>query len=76
MEALGKHFTGLAYHEADFLSRTNKEFVRTLFPETPIYATLFNAQVQATIEQLANQVNQLIVCLQRLASNIKSRRSL
>ena len=34
-EALGRHFTGLTYQEADRLSRENKEFIRTLFPQDP-----------------------------------------
>jgi arginine N-succinyltransferase len=48
-EALGRHFTGLSYQEADRLSRQNKEFIRTLFPQDPIYATLLPAQAQALI---------------------------
>ena len=38
-EAYGRRFTGLSYREADRLSRSNKEFVRSLFPDE-IYATL------------------------------------
>ena len=51
-EALGRHFTGLSYQEADRLSRENKEFIRTLFPQDPIYATLLPAQAQALIGQV------------------------
>ena len=46
-EALGRHFTGLSYQEADRLSRQNKEFIRTLFPQDPIYASLLPPAAQA-----------------------------
>ena len=39
-EALGRHFTDLSYSEADRLEEANKEFIRGLFPEGEIYATL------------------------------------
>jgi arginine N-succinyltransferase len=51
-EALGRHFTGLSYQEADRLSRENKEFIRTLFPQDPIYASLLPANAQALIGQV------------------------
>jgi arginine N-succinyltransferase len=51
-EALGRHFTGLTYQEADRLSQTNKEFIRALFPQDPIYATLLPPHVQALIGQV------------------------
>ncbi len=51
-EALGRKFTGLTYQEADRLSQTNKEFIRALFPQDPIYATLLPPHVQALIGQV------------------------
>jgi arginine N-succinyltransferase len=51
-ESLGRHFTGLSYQEADRLSRVNKEFIRTLFPQDPIYASLLPAGAQALIGQV------------------------
>ncbi len=48
-EALGRRFTGLSYQEADRISSTNKEFIRTLFPQDPIYTCLLPAPVQAII---------------------------
>ncbi|HEY4395655.1 MAG TPA: arginine N-succinyltransferase [Polyangia bacterium] len=51
-ESLGRKFTGLTYQEADRLSQTNKEFIRALFPQDPIYATLLPAHVQALIGQV------------------------
>jgi arginine N-succinyltransferase len=51
-EALGRRFTGLTYQEADALSRHNKEFIRALFPQDPLYATLLPANVQALIGEV------------------------
>ncbi|MBI4313875.1 MAG: arginine N-succinyltransferase [Candidatus Omnitrophica bacterium] len=45
-EAMGRHFTGLSYHRADRLSISNKEFILSLFPKSPIYATLFPQAIQ------------------------------
>jgi arginine N-succinyltransferase len=55
-EYLGKHFTGLTYQEADKLSHTNKEFIISLFPQTPIYATLLPADVRALIGEVGEEV--------------------
>jgi arginine N-succinyltransferase len=51
-EALGRRFTGLSYQEADRLSRENKEFIRALFPQDPVYATLLSPDAQAQIGQV------------------------
>jgi arginine N-succinyltransferase len=48
-EALGRRFTGLDYLEADRISKTNKEFIRGLFPSGLIYANLFDAEAQQVI---------------------------
>ena len=47
-EAVGRRFTGLSYREADRLSRSNKEFIKGLFPDS-IYATLLDEEAQALI---------------------------
>jgi arginine N-succinyltransferase len=47
-EAYGHRFTGLSYREADRLSRSNKEFVRSLFPGE-VYATLLSPEAQRVI---------------------------
>ena len=51
-ESLGHRFTGLTYQEADRLSQTNKEFIRALFPQDPIYTTLLPPHVQALIGEV------------------------
>lgn len=45
-ESLGRKFTGLTYQEADRLSRENKEFIRALFPQDPLYVSLLPQNVQ------------------------------
>ena len=51
-ESLGRRFTGLTYQEADRLSHKNKEFIRALFPQDPLYATLLPTHVQRLIGQV------------------------
>jgi arginine N-succinyltransferase len=51
-EHLGRHFTGLTYQEADKLSKSNKEFIRTLFPQGLIYTALLPREVRAVIGQV------------------------
>ncbi|RAL22189.1 arginine N-succinyltransferase [Lujinxingia litoralis] len=48
-ECLGANFTELEYREADQLSRQNVEFIRSLFPQTPIYTALLPAHVREKI---------------------------
>ncbi len=45
----GKRFTGLSYQEADKLSKDNKEFIKSLFPQGMVYTSLFPPEVQAEI---------------------------
>jgi arginine N-succinyltransferase len=51
-ECLGRHFTGMSYQEADRLSQKNKEFIRALFPQDPLYVCLLPADVQQLIGQV------------------------
>lgn len=48
-EALGRRLTGLSYQEADLISKSNKEFIKALFPEGRIYTCLFDSAVQEVI---------------------------
>lgn len=48
-ERLGANFTELTYREADRLSRENVEFIRSLFPKTPIYTALLPQHVREKI---------------------------
>jgi arginine N-succinyltransferase len=45
--------TGLSYREADLLSTRDKEFIRALFPDSPLYTFLLPLEVQQSIGQIA-----------------------
>ncbi len=45
--------TGLSYREADLLSARDKEFIRALFPDSPLYTFLLPREVQESIGQVA-----------------------
>ena len=45
----GRRMTGLSFREADMLSTRDKEFIRTLFPETPLYTFLLPAEVRESL---------------------------
>ena len=51
-EAIGRKFTNLSYHEADELSRKNKEFIISLFPEGNIYTSLLETKARQAIGQI------------------------
>jgi arginine N-succinyltransferase len=65
-DALGHHFTGLTYQEADRLSRRNKEFIRGLFPEGTLYASLLTPKAQAVIGKVGAQTRGVEKMLRRI----------
>jgi arginine N-succinyltransferase len=65
-EALGKRFTGLEYHEADKLSRRNKEFIQQLFPPGDLYATLLPPRVQRLLGTVGREAAPVQGMLERL----------
>jgi arginine N-succinyltransferase len=65
-EALGRKFTGLTYQEADRLSRQNKEFIKELFPQSDIYATLFSPRVQRAIGRVGAETEPVQRLLERI----------
>jgi arginine N-succinyltransferase len=72
-EALGRRFTGLSYQEADRLSHENKEFIRALFPEEPIYATLLPKDVQAVIGEVGPETKGVERMLRRVGFSYAQR---
>jgi arginine N-succinyltransferase len=48
-EAIGRRFMNMDYHEADKLSRSNKEFILSLFPSENIYQTLLPLEARDAI---------------------------
>ena len=65
-EHLGRRFTGLSYQEADLLSKTNKEFIRSLFPHVLIYTALLPDQVQAVIGKVGPSTRGVEKMLRRI----------
>jgi arginine N-succinyltransferase len=45
----GRRVTGLSFQEADSLSTRDKEFIRAVFPETPLYTFMLPDEVRASL---------------------------
>lgn len=65
-DAMGKHFTGMTYAEADLLSKKNKEFIKGLWPEGPICATLLSHEAQSVIGKVGAQTKGVEKMLRRI----------
>jgi arginine N-succinyltransferase len=72
-EAIGRHFTGMSYQEADRISQTNKEFIRALFPAEPIYLSLFPKKVQDIIGQVGEETRGVEKMLRRIGFHYADR---
>lgn len=53
-EGLGRRFMNMDYAQADVLSRSNKEFILSLFPSENIYMTLLSPEVRNSIGKVGN----------------------
>ncbi len=62
----GKRFTGLEYREADRLSKDNKEFIKSLFPQGMVYTSLFPEDVQDEIGEVGPQTKGVEKMLRRI----------
>ncbi len=65
-DALGRHFTDLTYADADLLSKKNKEFIKGLWPEGAMYATLLSKQAQDVIGKVGHQTRGVEKMLRRI----------
>ncbi|MFO0756903.1 MAG: arginine N-succinyltransferase [Byssovorax sp.] len=65
-EALGRKFTDMSYAEADLLSKKNKEFIKALFPEGVIYASVLPPDAQAVIGKTGGQTKGVEKLLRRI----------
>jgi len=65
-DAVGRKFTDMTYAEADRLSKKNKEFIKGLFPEGPIYATLLPQNAQDVIGKVGAQTRGVEKMLRRI----------
>ena len=72
-DALGRKFTDMSYAEADRLSKKNKEFIRGLFPEGTIYASLLPQQAQDVIGKVGNQTKGVEKMLRRIGFRFAER---
>ncbi len=65
-DALGRKFTDMTYAEADRLSKKNKEFIKGLFPEGAVYATLLPQNAQDVIGKVGAQTRGVEKMLRRV----------
>jgi len=65
-DCLGQNFTELDYREADKMSRENVEFIRSLFPSTPIYTALLPEVVRSKIGVVGDKTKPAEVLLRRI----------
>ncbi len=65
-ESIGRRFTGLDYHEADRLSRQNKEFIKELFPQSDLWATLLPPRAQQVIGRVGPETEGVRKILERI----------
>jgi arginine N-succinyltransferase len=65
-EAVGRKFTGMTYREADRLSKTNKEFIRGLFPSGDIYASLLPDEAREVIGEVGPETRGVSKLLTRI----------
>ncbi len=61
----GRRVTGLSFKEADRLSARDKEFIRALFPEAPLYTFLLPEDVRASIGAVSKQSRPAVALLER-----------
>lgn len=65
-EALGRRFTGLPYQEADIISQNHKEFIKSLFPQTPIYLSLLSAEARLVVGRVGESTRPAQHLLEKL----------
>ncbi|MGE0790638.1 MAG: arginine N-succinyltransferase [Sandaracinaceae bacterium] len=65
-EAVGRKFTAMSYADADRLSKKNKEFIRGLFPNGDIYASLLPPEAQSVIGEVGPQTRGVAKLLTRI----------
>ena len=65
-EAVGRHFFGRTFAEADFLSGTGqKDFIRDLMPKYPIYPVLLPSAAQSVIGKVHRDAEPALRILQK-----------
>jgi arginine N-succinyltransferase len=64
-DAFGRRFTGMSYTEADHRSSVDKSFVLDLFPATPFYASLLDAEVAAQLGRVHDEAKPALRLLEQ-----------
>jgi len=70
-ESLGRRFTGMPYQEADLLSSTNNDFIRSLFPEEDIYLCLLDSKARLVLGQVGEETQAAMHLLKKLGFKYK-----
>ena len=65
-EAIGKRFLNMEYQDADRLSRSNKEFILSLFPRKSIYITLLPHDARNTIGDVGEETKPVVRMLESI----------
>ena len=65
-EALGRRFMNMNYAQADILSRSNKEFILSLFPTENIYMTLLSPEARNAIGKVGEDTLPVQRMLERI----------
>lgn len=65
-EALGRKFTDMSYSEADRLSKRNKEFIKSLFPNGDIPVSLLPREAQDVIGKVGRETRGVEKMLRRI----------
>lgn len=65
-EAIGRRFMNMEYQEADILSRSNKEFILSLFPSDNIYMTLLPMDARDAIGNVGNDTQPVKKMLEKI----------
>ena len=63
-DALGRHFFGIDFKQADYLSVVNKKFIAELMPDHPIYITMLPESARAVIGKPHEQSKKAVENLQ------------
>jgi arginine N-succinyltransferase len=63
-EAIGRHFFGIEYPQADSLSTVSKTFIEDLMPKYPIYLPLLPPEAREVIGQVHDQTQPALAMLQ------------
>ena len=65
-ESIGRRFTGMSYKEADRLSRQDKKFISSLFPEDDIYLCLLDPRARLVLGRVGFQTQRAYSLLKKV----------